>query len=217
MENGKFQCRWISSGFMKRLSAIIIAAILMGILTFICIHKQSDSRKASINIEILKSFVEDGDIIFRLGDRPWSLLIKDIATTKESYSHVGIIRKNTEITVINADTLRVDGKDGVIEVSINDFSSVAQRIAVFRVKSIEREKLSSIAEEYLGKPFDWEFDLSDESRIYCSELIYIVLKRIRPDIELKTIYIKELKKNVIPLDVCVENDEFEQVLLIESK
>jgi hypothetical protein len=135
---------------MKRLSAIIIAAILMGILTFICIHKQSDSRKASINIEILKSFVEDGDIIFRLGDRPWSLLIKDIATTKESYSHVGIIRKNTEITVINADTLRVDGKDGVIEVSINDFSSVAQRIAVVGIEIGRRCTTTFVAEEVVN-------------------------------------------------------------------
>ncbi len=200
---------------MKRLSAILLSAILIISLAYFLIHNKTDSRKANINIEKLESFLEDGDLIFRLGDRPWSLLIKDIATHKERYSHVGIIKKTTKISVINADTLRVDGKDGVIEVTIHDFASVAQRIGVYRFKSIERKEFSSIAEEYLGKPFDWDFDLSDESRIYCSELLYIILKRTSPDIELGTIYIKELKKSVIPLDVCVEHEEFEQVLIIE--
>jgi len=200
---------------MKRLSAILLSAILIGSLTYFLVHNKIDSGKANIKIEELESYVEDGDIIFRLGDRPWSLLIKDIATNKEGYSHVGIIKRTTEISVINADTLRVDGKDGVIEVSIHDFASVAQRIGVYRFKSIERKKISSIAEEYLGKPFDWDFDLSEESRIYCSELLFIIFKRIKPDIELGTIYIKELKKSVIPLDVCVENGEFEEVLIIE--
>jgi uncharacterized protein YycO len=189
---------------MKRLSVFLVIIALLGTIIFICMQKKPANGKANDVLCRLESILEDGDIIFRLGDRPWSMIIKDIATNKKEYSHVGIIKRKKDVTVISAETLNFDGKDGVVDESLEKFIYVAQSVGIYRLQSSERNRISRIAGEYIGKPFDWEFDIKDDSRIYCSELLYVVLGRIRPDIILNTVYIKEIKKDVIPLDVCEE-------------
>ena len=53
--------------------------------------------------------------------------------------------------------------------------------------------------------------MADESEIYCTELLYLILKRLMPEIELKTIYIKELGKRIVPLEAISNSEYFSEI------
>jgi hypothetical protein len=158
--------------------------------------------------EILSS-LKDGDIICRLGDRIWSKFFKELSPNDKRFSHLGIVRiRENTITVINAEGLAVEGKDYVNEVSLKDFLKIAQRVGIYRLRTIEGYKISDEALKYKGRPFDWQFDMEEDNNLYCSELLYVILKRLDPNIVLNTTWLKNFKKNVIPLDVCLQSEYF---------
>jgi len=156
--------------------------------------------------------LNDGDIICRLGDRFWSQLFKDTSIKDKRYSHLGIIRIiNGLITVVHAEGTTDTGKDFVKEQTFDDFIKIARAIGIYRTKNIDGIQISNTVIEYLGAPFDWKFDMDDESEIYCTELLYLVLKRLMPEIELKTIYIKELEKKIISLEAISNSEYFSEI------
>ncbi len=79
------------------------------------------------------------------------------------------------------------------------------------MKDFEGEVISDVALEYIGRRFDWQFDMEDENNLYCSELLYVILKKLDPSIELNKVWIKEIGKNVIPLDICAQSEYFIEV------
>ena len=68
--------------------------------------------------------------------------------------------------------------------------------------------------EYKGHQFDWKFDLSEDSYLYCTELLYVILKKIAPEIKLETIFYKEIGKDIIPLESCSNSEYFNEILYI---
>ena len=191
---------------LKRFMFIgIIILTLLIIFVFIIMprDKPVELIKKNTFCEILK----DGDIICRLGDRLWSQIFKDFSIEDKRFSHVGIIRiNNDQITVIHAEGTTKPGQDFVKEEPLDDFLKVARAIGIYRIIHLDGNKISSMAMEYIGVPFDWKFDMNDVSELYCTELLYIILKQLMPALELNTIYIKELGKDVIPID-SVSNSE----------
>jgi len=53
--------------------------------------------------------------------------------------------------------------------------------------------------------------MEDNSKLYCTELLYVILKNIDLDIVLNKVFIKEIGKNIIPLDVCSQSEYFTEV------
>jgi hypothetical protein len=156
----------------------------------------------------LFEIVEDGDIICRLGDRLWSQLFKDVSVTDKRFSHMGIIHVNNGIiTVIHSEGDTGHGRDFVNEVPLQEFVKIARAIGIYRINDIEGSQISNLAAEYIGIPFDWQFDINDESKLYCTELLYVISKRLNPIIKLNTIYIKEFDKEIIPLE-SISNSEY---------
>jgi uncharacterized protein YycO len=188
--------------------------VLMSITILVIVMKQI--RQHSIlqyvqEDEILLS-LNDGDIICRLGDRIWSKIFKELSPNEKKFSHLGIVRiRENTITVINAEGLVVEGKDYVNEVPLKDFLKVAQRAGIYRLKTIEGYKISDTALEYKGCPFDWHFNMEEDNNIYCSELLYVILKKLDPQIVLNTVWFKNYGKNIIPLDVCFQSEYFIEV------
>jgi len=157
-------------------------------------------------------YIKDGDIICRLGDRIWSMYFKELSPNDKRFSHLGIVRiRNNTVSVINAEGLAIEGKDFVNEVSLGDFLKCAQKVGTYRLKTVEGEVISDAALEYVGVPFDWQFDMEDSSKLYCSELLYVILKKIDLDIALNKTFIKEIGKNIIPLDVCSQSEYFVEI------
>jgi hypothetical protein len=194
---------------------ILVGGFLLFGITIIVIFYQQRRQHSILSYvqenEIL-AFLNDGDIICRLGDRLWSIFFKELSPNDKRFSHLGIIRiRNNIVSVINAEGLAAEGKDYVNEVPLNDFLKIAQSVGVYRLRSIEGNKISEAASEYIGYPFDWEFDMEDGNNLYCSELLYVILKKLNPDIKLNTIWLKEIGKNVLPLDICSQSEYFIEV------
>ena len=171
-----------------------------------------------IKKDAFHGLLKDGDIICRLGDRFWSQIFKDFSIDDKRFSHIGIIRiNNNRITVIHAEGTTKPGKDFVKEELLDDFLKVAITIGIYRMIDLDENKISSTAMEYIGVPFDWKFDMGDASELYCTELLYIVLKRLKPTFEFNTAYIKELGKDIIPIDSISNSEHFSEILFIKNK
>jgi uncharacterized protein YycO len=193
---------------------ILVGVFLLVGISFVVINQQRRQHGILRHVqeyEILSS-LKDGDIICRLGNRPWSAFFKELSPTDKRFSHLGIVRiRDNVVSVINAEGLAIEGKDYVNEVSLKEFLRIAQSIGIYRLRSIEGGKISDKALEYKGHPFDWQFDMEDDEKIYCSELLYVILKKLDINIELNKIWLKEIGKNIIPLDVCSQSEYFIEV------
>ena len=76
---------------------------------------------------------------------------------------------------------------------------------------LDGELISDKAMEFIGRPFDWQFNLEDDSKLYCTELLYVVLKKIDPSIKLNTMYMREIGRSIIPLDICSQTEYFTEI------
>ena len=212
MENGKLQ--WTNKIRKCKVYVLLGIGIFIVLITsiFIYILMPRGQPVMLLNSDEIYEILNDGDIICRLGDRFWSQLFKDTSIKDKRYSHLGIIRiVNGLITVVHAEGTTDIGKDFVKEQAFDDFVKIARAIGIYRTRNINGIQISNTVIEYLDIPFDWKFNMDDESEIYCTELLYLILKRIKPEIELKTIYIKELGKEIIPLEAISDSEYFSEI------
>jgi len=211
MENHTGKIKSQAPGIYFVLSGVVIF-ILSIVLAFVYILVPRGKPVEILETDVLFSVIKDGDIICRLGDRLWSQFFKDFSVTDKRYSHMGIVRINDDaVTVINAEGNTGHGRDFVSEITIEEFLRIARAVGIYRINDIDGKIISDLAVEYLDVPFDWQFDMTDESKLYCTELLYVILKRIMPELELKTTYVKELETNVITLDAISNSQYFSEV------
>jgi hypothetical protein len=93
---------------------------------------------------------------------------------------------------------------------------IALAAGVYRAHNIEGSRIAETAALFIGRPFDWQFDMDDEAALYCTELLYAILKRLAPNIQLATFFQKELAKTLIPLEACTRSEHFTEVLYIAA-
>jgi len=197
----------------------MVKKILAGVLAVFCVTGAAVVRRRGnlqsvqyIQEDAVLSSINDGDIICRLGGRVWSMYFKELSPNVKMFSHLGIIRiRNNAVSVINAEGLADERKGLVNEIPLNDFLRNAQKIGIYRLKTVKGEAVSDAALEYVGLPFDWQFDMEDDGKLYCTELLYVVLKKIDLDIVLNKVFIKEIGKNIIPPDVCSQSEYFTEI------
>jgi len=197
------------------LIGIILFTILI-LVIFVFIIVPRGKPILLIKEDKLFGIIKDGDIICRLGDRLWSQVFKDLSVNDRRFSHIGIIRVNEDrITVIHAEGTAKTGKDFVKEEPLEDFLSIARAIGIYRTINLDGEKISGMAMEYIGVPFDWKFNMDDASELYCTELLFIILKKLMPLFEFNTIYVKELGKDIIPIDSVSNSENFSEIYFIQ--
>ena len=193
----------------------ILAFFALAIVFLLNVTRLAPEKR--IKAETISKYMENGDIICRLGDRLWSLYFKDISITDKRFSHCGIVRiVNNKITVINAEGRAIQGEDFVNEVDLDDFLKIAKAIGIYRINNHDGNLVSNTALEYKGRQFDWNWDLQDDSKIYCTELLYVILKKIAPEIELQTVYLKEIGKDIIPVEAFSNSPHFKEILYIRA-
>jgi len=194
--------------------AIIFAALIASTLVYITLPR--GKPVVPEQYDRLFEIVKDGDVICRLGEMIWSQFFKDISLTDKRFSHTGIIRvKDGKITVIHAEGTTEPGKDYVKEEPLSDFLKIARAIGIYRIKNTDASQISNIAYEYIGVPFDWQFDMHNNSELYCTELLYAVLKRAVLELKLGTIYFKE-EKEIIPVDAISNSEYFSEVYFVSG-
>jgi hypothetical protein len=194
---------------------IVFAILILAVAAFIMVPR---GRPVELQrADALLGIVRDGDIICRLGDRFWSKYLKDMSVADKRYSHIGVARTSGgEITVIHVEGTTTLGKDHVKEEPLGDFIKIARAIGIYRVKDVEGSQISNTAMKLLGVPYDWQFDMHDESKIYCTELLHVIFKRVKPDLELRTVYVKELGKEIIPLEAISNSEYFSEIYYVAA-
>jgi len=197
----------------KALIAGITAVLILALCAII--KPPQLTPRPTIPARDIAEYLQDGDIICRLGDRLWSAYFKDISPIDKRFSHLGIARiADGNITVINAEGRAIEGRDLVNETDLDEFLAIAKAVGIYRPRGLDGKTLSTAAMGYIGYPFDWSFDLQDDTKLYCTELLYAVLKKTAPEIQLQTIFQKELNKEIMPLEAVSNSAFFEEVAYI---
>lgn len=165
--------------------------------------------------------LQTGDIICRKGNGIWSDLFKDLSIRDKRFSHVGliIVDDNHDISVIHAEANDFTGIGGVYEQSLADFMYEGDGIAIYRLaedfqNSLPEQKiLAAQIRKFLETPFDLQFDLSTNDRLYCSEFVFKVYSLLNPPINL---YVSEKKgKQYVPVDSCNDPAFFVEIVSLD--
>lgn len=120
--------------------------------------------------------LSDGDLVFRTGRDIMSRLVLSQGDSSR-FSHVGIILKQESgLFVVHALPRDDTSPGGVLIEPLRVFaaSDNASDIGYYRVKGIDTYARNSIREYVLrqiGKPFDDDFLLSEDEKMYCTELV----------------------------------------------
>jgi len=193
--------------------AVVLISV---IITIIFIFTPRKPAELVIDSSLIIPVLKDGDIILRQGDMQWSAAFSEVSQNDKRFSHLGIVRiRDDEIQIIHSlgNIMRRDA--GVRIYSLDMYLLNAMSAGVFRFKHADGSLISDSALEFLDRPFDWDFDISDNSKIYCTELMHVILESIAPEYKLKTIYLDTVNKNIIPLDSISASDYFDEIFFIE--
>lgn len=191
-------------------------AIIISILTMIqCSGPEQPKLSPKIPIEKLQA----GDIAFRRGESIASevVLYNDI---DGRYSHVGlVVETDSGLMVAHS----VPGKTStqetidVIQIEhINHFFepkvSVRGEIMRMNLDSVQRHLLNILALKKVDDkvPFDHNYDLSDTTKLYCTELLQLLFKNIGIDLaqgRITPINVPGLSNNyIMPSDIYNNNN-----------
>jgi hypothetical protein len=135
--------------------------------------KTEQAEKKAVS---LSARLQELDVIVRATDGLWSPLFAAMSVGDQRYSHTGLLLKDDQgqMFVLHADA---DDTTGLGQVKItpwNEFRRESLRWSVYRAKALseaQKLRLHSIAWQQLGIPFDLEFDLNTQDKLYCTELI----------------------------------------------
>ena len=157
----------------------------------------------------VRKYVKNGDVILRSGVGLWSGYFRKRNTVDQRFSHVGIVLIGQDGTcnVLHSegDDLTGNGRVGIC--SLETFVKESEKIGVVRLKTVDPECFVLNAKTFIGRPFDWKFNLAEEDKIYCTELIDLALKKTASGAGLK------VTEGVILPEACLDNTIFEEVAI----
>lgn len=132
--------------------------------------------------------LQDGDLVFRKGRDLQARLV--LSQDQDAhYSHVGMVVLVDGIAkVVHSAPSETDRQIGVRVESIAAFTAAerAESVGYFRVEGMSREQqaiVTHFAMSQIDKPFDYEFRYSDDTAMYCTELVGKALARAGIDLE----------------------------------
>ena len=158
---------------------------VLGIVTINQIVKNPGNRH---KIDSAVSIVQDGDIVVRTGNDMTSYMFCRANLTHKTYSHCGVVAiENGYPFVYHA----IGGEDNPNEAlrkdSLQFWLSPAHNtgfgIRRFALSPAQKDMLLAVVRRYyyLRTKFDLKFDLHDDSRLYCGELVYRALNKAMND------------------------------------
>jgi len=172
---------------MKRILPFLLVSLLL-LLSFACGGLEEQQSTAYVHIppvmpDSVYNKLEEGDIIIRKGNGPLSFHIMN--ATKEEYSHCGVIVKEGETwRVIHSmgGSVSKKEKDGLQIMDLDQFVSHAADSMLFICRATFQDslgmKIRNGAYNFLEEeaPFDHSFNLFTRDKIYCSELLFYILR-----------------------------------------
>lgn len=140
----------------------------------------STIEKKQFDVEMIRN----GDLVFRKGRGLFSDIFKDIGEIDSPFSHVGIVYiEGNDVFAIHTEASELTGVGCAKKELLSTFvsSSNAQTYDFYRVNGLGSAGIKSVlktALEYVTDkiPFDTKFNMKDNGRLYCTELVYKAYK-----------------------------------------
>jgi uncharacterized protein YycO len=153
------------------------------------------------------SELADGDLVFRTGRDLMSQLVLSQGDVSR-FSHVGVVLKNQSGLVVVHALPRDGASPGGVRVEpLAKFADAenASDIGFYRVKGIDADASGRIREYVLsqvGKPFDDDFRMSEDGKLYCTELVLRALSAAGHNVaaSIPTIQVMSISEPVVPPD-----------------
>jgi len=113
-------------------------------------------------------------LILRSGTGLWSWLFRKNSPKIKEFSHIGIVKiAGAQAFVIHSEANDLTGRGFVRADPFDEFVAESTSWAIYRLHGTKEENAAFLetAESLLGTPFDWKFDTTDPSALYCTELV----------------------------------------------
>lgn len=172
-------------------------------------------------IDSVSTRLQTGDLVFRLGNDFASQTFANMNRTDKRFSHVGIISLEDSVPLVYhclGGSFNPDQK--MLREKMNVFLAPVATKA-FGIFRIQAQPHSMAFQQILhslyssGVPFDIQFDLTTNDRLYCSEMVYKVLRKIYPNIDLKIEEAGSIK--YVSTETFTRSPEITQLLYRELK
>lgn len=165
---------------MKQKKLYKFYGIIIGIfIIFLCLR---EDNKIILSKEDFAN-IENYDIILSKGESAQSKLIGLLNFSTDDYSHVGMmIRENDKISVLhstpdgkNNNGIRYDDFQTFIKIS-NVSNYIVLRNLKLSANSRQKLKLQFNKYKNFKAPFDFDFNNHENKNIYCTELVFLILR-----------------------------------------
>ena len=134
-------------------------------------------RLTGANPESNGHLLQNGDLVF--GSHVINFM------TWGRYNHVAIVTDAARGILVEATAEVPSDKPGVRSIDWKSFASNYAHVGIVRVKGAQPNQLARVirwVEERKGKPYRWPIimglDTTDESRFYCSQLVWLAYKNV---------------------------------------
>lgn len=147
------------------------------IILFCLLFLVSCTKETQVHQVIIDQPIENGDIVLRREDGFVSALFSSYASKAGVFSHVGIVVVDSvgEISVLHCEMEETKEPSSVRIESIENFLALADTFAVYRLEyplEVRDEVVNkAMVRNARGARFDFDFDNSTDSLLYCTELI----------------------------------------------
>ncbi len=166
---------------------ILILNFIFCIIIFCCSCSSDGSYVVDNNyitvLDSIKKQLQNGDIMLRLGNDVTSSMFAKLNRTNQSFSHCGIYFKENDTCYVYHS---IGGEDNPneklrrdkLETFVSNHHNKSYGYARYSITSSQIERLHGVVDSFYKKqiPFDMDFDLQTDTKMYCAEMVYKALK-----------------------------------------
>jgi hypothetical protein len=171
---------------MRRRFVIFGAAALLGVAAaFAPIpggqSEKNASSEATALVEDAARLAKAGDVLFKSDGGLWGRLADSFSRSHPGFGHVGLVAIGADgaLSVIHAGGDPISREGRVQETPLEAFLARATIAALYRPSLSADEAATSLAfaraAARRAAPFDSDFSLATEDRLYCTELVWRAL------------------------------------------
>lgn len=146
------------------------------------VQETTDKKQWSVNPRLADStqqFLQNGCVVLRRGNDVISSMFAQFNRSDKTFSHCGIaFREKGQWYVYHS----IGGEDNpdeklrrdTYERFISPEKNFAFGICSFGLDTLQQQSLRQVVQDFYSRhiPFDMEFDLNSDDRLYCAEMVY---------------------------------------------
>jgi hypothetical protein len=157
--------------------------VFFSFILFSCADEKKELKPIKEFTESELKLIKEGDIVLKNGYGTLSKTIVKLLDEKVKISHCGFLFwQNDSLFVLHSIAKEYSDHDGVQKIPIHKFLNDTKPNSLYVVRLKEdantKENVLNTAFTYYNNkvPFDYDFNNSDDCKLYCSEFVYQSIK-----------------------------------------